>query len=110
MFKSNDDAQVPGKAESILVAKVNQRAIPALDRVAIANQTNTAQLMAQFFGDITDLVDFVSISQGGTATAIEDKLAELIVERCRGVTPQALQAMGHVWYKAAEKLATGKGG
>jgi len=99
-----------GAIKATLIAKIDQRVIPALDRVATANETTTAQLMSQFFGDVTDLVQFLDSSQGDSFIAIEDKFAELIIKRYRGTKPSALRAMGRIWDRAAELKAQEGGG
>ena len=85
-----------------LVAKIDQRAIPALDRVANTNEVNTAQLMSQFFSDISNTVQFLDSAKGDSFTAVESWLAKFIVDRCCGATPEALRAMGRIWDRAAE--------
>lgn len=97
------------KPKVTLVAKIDQRVIPALDRIANMNEVNTAQLMSQFLSDIGDAVEFLSNAQGGSFATVEDWFAGLIVQRCRGATPEALRAVGHIWDRAAE-LKTREGG
>ncbi len=85
-----------------LVAKIDQRVLPALDRIASTNQVNTSQLMVQFFNDVADSVDFPASAQDGSSDNIEEKFARLIVERCPGATSEALRAAQRIWERAAE--------
>ena len=110
MFEHGNSLGVSGEKKGTLVARVDERVVPALDRVANTNEVNAAQLMSRFFSDITDAVQFLDSAQGGSWTTIEDWFARLIIERCRGATPEALQAVGHIWYRAAEILSTKNGG
>ncbi|MCL0065911.1 hypothetical protein M1N79_03430 [Dehalococcoidia bacterium] len=98
-----------GKSKVTLVAKVDQGAIPALDQVANANDVNTAQLMSQFLSDIGDAVEFLNNAQSGSFATVGEWFARLIAQRCRGATPEALRAVGHIWDRAAE-LKTREGG
>lgn len=93
------------KAKVTLVAKIDQRALPALGRVANANEVNTAQLMGRFFSDISDTVQFLENAQGGSFATVEDWFAKLIVERCHRATPEVLRAVGRIWDRAAELKA-----
>jgi len=85
-----------------LIAKIDQRAMPALDKIAEANQVNTAQLMVGLFTNIADSVDFLALSQDESSDKIEEKLARLVVERCPMVTTGGLQMAQRVWKRAAE--------
>ena len=109
MSESGNSTQGAGRPKPTLVAKIDQRAMPALDRVANANEVNTARLMSQFFDDISNAIQFLDAAQGGTWTAVEDWFAKLIIQRCCGATPEALRAMGRIWDRAAE-LKTQQGG
>ena len=91
-----------GVNKTTLIARIDQRVLPALDRVAITNQVNTSQLMGQFFSDIADSVDFLASGQGGSSDNIEEKFARLIVERCPGATPEALRTARRIWERAEE--------
>jgi hypothetical protein len=84
------------------VAKIDQRAMPALDRIAETNEVNTAQMMSQLFADISDAVQFLDSVQGGAWTTVEDWFANLIIERCAQATPETLRAMARIWEHAAE--------
>jgi len=95
-----------GMSKVTLVAKIDQRAIPALDRVANTNEVNTAQLMSQFFSDISNTVQFLDSVQGGNFAAVESWFAKFIVDRCCGSTPEALRAMGHTPEKLPPSSAT----
>jgi hypothetical protein len=88
--------------KTTLIAKIDQRVMPALDRIASTNQVNTSLLMAQFFSDVADSVDFLASAQGGSSDNIEEKFARLIIERCPGATPEALRAARRIWERAAE--------
>ena len=85
-----------------LIAKIDDRVLPALDCIAGANQVNTSQLMRQFFSDVADSVDSLASTQGGSSDNIEEKFARLIVERCPGATLEALRATRRIWERAAE--------
>lgn len=105
MLEFSSNTEVGGKAKATLVAKIDKRVVPALDRIAETNQVNTAQLMSQFFSDIADTVEFLGAAQGGSFDTIEDRFAKLIVQRCCGATPEALRAVGRIWDRAAELRA-----
>ncbi|MBM2825482.1 MAG: hypothetical protein HW402_1146 [Dehalococcoidales bacterium] len=92
MSEPNNNSEGAGAKKTTLIAKIDQRVLPALDRIASRNQVNTSQLVCQFFSDVADSVDFLASAQGGSSDNIEDKFARLIVERCPGATPEALRA------------------
>jgi hypothetical protein len=98
-------AEGPRKSKVTLMAKIDQRAIPALDRIANANGVDAAGLMRQFFDDISDVVQFLDDVQAVDLALVQDWFAKLIVQRCRGATPEALRAMGRIWDHAAELKA-----
>lgn len=102
MLKSSNNTEASGAMKATLIAKIDERVVPALDQIATTNQVNTAQLMSQFFGDVADAVEFLAAAQGGGFGSIEDRFARLIIQRCPGARPEALQAMGHIWDRAAE--------
>jgi hypothetical protein len=106
---SNNTEAADEETKAILVAKIDKRVIPALDQIAKTNQVNTAQLMNQFFSDVADAMEFLSVAQGGSVDSIEDRLARLIVQRCQGTTPEALRTAGRIWDRAAE-LKSQEGG
>ena len=110
MPRFSGNAQASGEMKGTLVARIDKRVVPALDRIAETNQANTAQLMNQFFSDIADTVEFLAAPQGGSIDTIEDRLARLIVRRSCGATPEALRAVGHIWDRAAELKAHEGGG
>jgi len=107
--ESGNSTQEAGRSKATLVAKIDQLAMPALDRIAYINEVNTAQMMSRLFADISDAVQFLDSIQGGTWTTVEDWFAKLIIQRCTWATPEALRAMGRIWDRAAE-LKTQKGG
>ena len=88
--------------KTTLIARIDQRVMPALGRITSTNQVNTSLLMARFFSDVADSVDFLASAQGGSSDNIEEKFARLIVERCPGATPEALRAARRIWERAAE--------
>ncbi len=102
MHELSSNSEGPGAKKTTLVAKIDQRVLPALDRIASTNQVNTSQLMGQFFNDVADSVDFLASAQDGSSDNIEEKFARLIVERCHGATPEALQVAQRIWKRAAE--------
>ena len=102
MSESGNSTQGRRRAKATLVAKVDQRAMSALDRIAETNELNTAQMMTQLFADISDAIEFLDDIQGGSWTFVQDWFANLIIQRCPRATPQALRAMGHIWERAAE--------
>lgn len=110
MFEHGDNPGASGEGKGTLVARVDERVVPALDRIASTNQINAGQLMSQFLGDIADTVEFLGIAQGGSLSTVEARFAELIIERCHGATPEELQAMGRIWYRAADILSVRNGG
>ena len=109
MSEPNSNSEESGEKTTTLVAKIDQRVLPALDRVASTNQVNTSQLMGQFFNDVADSVDFLASAQDGSADNIEEKFARLIVERCPGATLEALRATRRIWERAAEIKAQEEG-
>ncbi len=104
MFEGNNPGSA-GEKKGILVAKIDERVVPALDLIATTNQVKTDQFMSQFFSDIADAVEFLAAAQGGSFASIEDRFAKLIIQRCPEAKPEALQAMGRIWYRAAELRA-----
>jgi len=100
--ESGNSIQGTEGSKATLVAKIDQRAMPALDRIAETNEVNTAQMMTQLFSDISDAVQFLDSVQGGTWSTVEDWFARLIIQRCTWATPEALRAMGRIWDRAAE--------
>ena len=110
MFEHGNNLGVSGEKKGTLVARVDERVVPALDRVANTNEVNATQLMSRFFSDITDAVQFLDSTEGGSWTTIEDWFAKLIIEQSHGITPETLQAVGHIWYRAADILSMEKGG
>ena len=102
MSEVNSNNEGSGAKKTMIIAKIDQRVLPALDRIASTNQVNASLLMGQFFSDIADSVDFLASAQGGSSDNIEEKFARLIVERCPGATPEALRAARRIWERAAE--------
>jgi hypothetical protein len=102
MSEPNNGSEGSGAKKTTLSARIDQRVMPALDRIANTNQVNTSLLMARFFSDIADSVDFLTTAQGGSSDNIAEKFARLIVERCPGATPEALRAARRIWERAAE--------
>jgi len=88
--------------KATLVAKIDERVLPALDCIASTNQINTSQLMGQFFSDVADSVDSLASAQGGGSDNIEEKFARLVVERCPGATAEALRVAQRIWERAAQ--------
>jgi hypothetical protein len=102
MSEPNVNSEGSGEKKTTLVARIDQRVLPALDRVASINQVNTSQLMGKFFNDVADSIDLLASAQGGSSENVEEKLARLIVEGCPATTTEALQAMKRIWERAAE--------
>ncbi len=102
MSEVDSNNESSGAKKTSLVAKIDQRVLPALDRIASTNQVNTSLLMGRFFSDIADSVDFLASAQGGSSDNIEETFARLIVERCPRATPEALRAARRIWERAAE--------
>lgn len=102
MSEPNSNSEGTGEKKTTLVAKIDQRVLPALDQIASTNRVNTSQLMGRFFNDVADSIDLLSSSQAGSSDNIEEKLARLIVERCPGATPETLRATRRIWERAAE--------
>jgi len=102
MSKVDSNNESSGAKKTTLIAKIDQRVLPALDRIASTNQVNTSLLMGRFFSDIADSVDFLASAQGGSFDNIEEKFARLIVERCPVATHEALRAAQRIWGRAAE--------
>jgi len=102
MSEVDSNNESSGAKKTTLIAKIDQRVLPALDRIASTNQVNASLLMGRFFSDIADSVDFLASAQGGSSDNIEEKFARLIVERCPGATPEALRAARRIWERAAE--------
>lgn len=109
MSEPNNSSEGSREKKTTLIAKIDQRVMPALDRIASTNQVNTSHLMGQFFNDVADSVDFLASAQSGSSDNIEEKFAQLIVERCPGATPEALRAARRIWERAAE-IKTQEGG
>jgi len=105
MFELSNNSEGSGAMKATLIAKIDKRAVPALDRIATTNQVNTDQLMTQLFSDIANAVEFLDAARGGSLGNMENWFARLIAERCRGATPEALRAMGRIWNRAAELRA-----
>ncbi len=105
MSQSGNSVQRTGKPKVRLVAIIDQRALPALDRLAKAYGVNTAQFMSQFFEDVSDAVEFLDSAQDDTWATVEDWLAKRIIQRCCGATPEELRDVGHIWDRAAELKA-----
>ena len=91
-----------GAKKATLIAKIDERVLPALDCIASANKVNTSQLMCRFFSDVADSVDSLASVEGGNSGNIEEKFARLIVERCPGATPEALRMAQRIWERAAQ--------
>ena len=102
MSELNSNSEGAGEKKTTLIAKIDQRVLPALDRVASTNRVNTSQLMGQFFNDVADSIDLLSSVQGGSSDNVEEKFARLIVERCPGASPEALRVARRIWERAAE--------
>jgi len=102
MSEPNSNSEGLGERKTTLIAKIDQRVLPALDRVASTNRVNTSQLMGQFFNDVADSIDLLSSVQGGSSDNVEEKFARLIVERCPGATHESLRAIQRIWERAAE--------
>ena len=101
MSEVNSTNEGSGAKKTMIIAKIDQRVLPALDCIASTNQVNASLLMGQFFSDIADSVDFLASAQGGSSDNIEETFARLIVERCHGATPEALRAARRIWERAA---------
>ena len=102
MSELNSNSEGAGEKKTTLIAKIDQRVLPALDRVASTNRVNTSQLMGQFFNDVADSIDLLSSVQGGSSDNVEEKFARLIVERCPEATLEALRAARRIWERAAQ--------
>jgi len=102
MSEVDSNNESSGAKKTTLITKIDQRVLPALDRIASTNQVNTSLLMGRFFSDIADSVDFLASAQGCSSDNIEENFARLIVERCPGATPEALRAARRIWERAAE--------
>ena len=102
MSEPNSNTEGTGEKKTTLVAKIDQRVLPALDRIASTNRVNTSQLMGRFFNDVADSVDLLASAQGGSSDNIEEKLARLIIEGCPASTTEALRAARRIWERAAE--------
>jgi hypothetical protein len=100
-----NSAERADKSKVTITAKIDQRAMSALDRVAKAYGVSSAQFMVQFFDDMSDAVEFLDSSQGGGLITFEDWFAQRIVERWCRATPEELRAVGRVWDRAAELKA-----
>lgn len=105
---SNNTGEARG-TKATLIAKIDNRVVPALDRIAGANQISTTQLMSRLLNDIAEALEVIAAAQGGSFDSVEDWFATLIVERCPQATPEALRAMGRIWDRAAE-IKTQEGG
>jgi len=98
----NSNSEGAREKKTTLVARIDQRVLPALDQIASINQVNTSQLMGQFFDDVADSVGLLASAQAGISDNIEEKLARLIVEGCPATTTEALQAVKRILERAAE--------
>jgi hypothetical protein len=99
---SEIDNQEDTAKKTTLVAKIDQRVLPALDSIASSNQVNTSSLMRDFLGDVADVTDFLVAAKGGSAENMEDKFARLIINRCPGATSEGLRMVQRIWGRAAE--------
>ena len=88
--------------KATLIAKIDERVLPALDCIASTNQIDTSQLMCQFFSDVADSVDSLASLKDGSSDNIEEKFARLILERCPGATTEALRVAQRIWERAAQ--------
>ena len=102
MSEPNSNSEGIIEKKTTLVAKIDQRVLPALDRIASTNRVNTSQLMGRFFNDVADSVDLLAFAQGSSSENVEEKLARLIVEGCPATTTEALQAVKRILERAAE--------
>jgi len=102
MSEPNSNSEGAGEKKTTLIAKIDQRVLPALDQIASTNQVNTSQLMGQFFNDVADSVDFLASAHDGSPDNVEERFARLIVERCPGATTDELWAVQRIWERAAE--------
>ena len=102
MSEPNSNSEGAGEKKTTLIAKIDQRVLPALDQIASTNQVNTSQLMGQFFNDVADSVGLLASAQAGISENVEEKLARLIVEGCPATTTEALQAVKRILERAAE--------
>ena len=90
-----------GGRKATLVAKIDGRVFPSLDRLASTNQISVDQMMSGFFSDISDAVEFVGRAQGVSPDTVEDWFAKLIIKRCPDATSETLKAMAQIWERAA---------
>lgn len=102
MSEPNVNSEGLGEKKTTLVARIDQRVLPALDRIASTNQVNTSQLMGQFFNNVADSIGLLASAQDGSYDNIEEKLARFIVERCPGASAELLQTARRIWERAAE--------
>ena len=102
MSEPNSNSEGSAAKKTTLIAKIDQRVLPALDQIASTNRVNTSQLMGRFFSNVADSIDLLSSGQGGSSDNIEEKLARLIVEGCPATTTEALQAVKRILERAAE--------
>ena len=102
MSEPNSNSEGIIEKKTTLVAKIDQRVLPALDQIASTNRVNTSQLMGRFFNDVADSVDLLAFAQGSSSENVEEKLARLIVEGCPATTTEALQAVQRIYQRAAQ--------
>jgi len=109
MLESSNNTEAAERTKATLVAKIDRRVVPALDKIAGTNQMNTAQLMSRLFSDIAETLEVIITAKDNSYNSVKEWFAALIVERCPQATPEALRAMGRIWDRAAEIKAQ-KGG
>ena len=102
MPEPNSNSEGAREKRTTLVAKIDQRVLPALDQIASTNRVNTSQLMGRFFNDVADSIDLLASAQAGISENVEEKLARLIVEGCPATTTEALQAVKRILERAAQ--------
>ena len=102
-------AAASGRTKATLVAKIDGRVFPSLDRLASTNQISVDQMMSGFFSDISDAVELAGRAQGESFGTVEDWFAKLIIKRCPDATSETLKAMAQIWERAAV-LKTQEGG
>ena len=105
MLESSSGSGAPGLATATLIATVDRRVVPALDRIADTSQVRAGQLMSRWLNDIAEAVEVIAGAKGGSFNSVEDWFARLIVERCPQATPEALLAVGRIWARAAHMKA-----
>ena len=90
-----------GGTKATLVARIDGRVFPILDRLASTNEVSVAQLMSRFFSDMSDAVEFVDSAKDVSFSTVEDWFAKLIIKRCPDATPETLKAIARIWERAA---------